>query len=122
MIAVLASNASISLKSFFSNPFTTIHFQFFPALRLFPTIPLLPLTHITLLLTTDKPRRLVLMPVFSTSTEGRIFLCGNASIKNPFKNNRRNRKKGFLRLVIRIVFRKILNYLRTRYPVQQNQE
>ena len=53
MIAVFASNASISLKSFFSKPFTVIHFQFLPAFELLPTTPLLPLTQTTLLFTTD---------------------------------------------------------------------
>src|SRR3990170_6760044 len=70
MIAVLASKASISRKSVFSNPFTFIHFQFLPALVLFPTIPLLPLTQIILSFTTLNPRRLVLVPDVNTSTVG----------------------------------------------------
>src|SRR5215204_3427504 len=92
MIAILASKASISLKSLFSNPFTTIHFQFFPALELFPTIPLLPLTHTTLLLITDNPRILVFTPVLSISTFGKAFLCEKTVVvmtreKHKIKND-----------------------------------
>src|SRR5436190_17949629 len=92
MIAVFASNASISRKSFFSNPLTVIHFQFFPALELFPTIPLLPLTHTTLLFTTDNPRMLVFTSVLSISTFGEVFLwektvAAIASKKHKIKND-----------------------------------
>src|SRR5665647_1568933 len=55
MIAVFLSNASISLKSVFSNPFTIIHFHVWPPSILFPTVPLLPLTHRILLSTTLYP-------------------------------------------------------------------
>ena len=91
--AVLASKASISLKSVFSKPFTFIHFQFFPALVLFPTVPLLPLTHITLSFTTLKPRRLVLLPEVNTSTTGS---CAKASAETSEKNKVRRRLSFFI--------------------------
>src|SRR4030095_17063097 len=71
--AVVASKASISRKSFFSNPFTVNHFQFFPPLVVLPTVPLLPLTQTTLSFTTLIPRKLVLVPDVSNSTTGQCF-------------------------------------------------
>src|ERR1043165_9784294 len=61
------SNASISLKSFFSKPVTVIHVHVLPPSKVFPTVPLLPLTQTTLSFTTLRPRRLVLVPEVSTS-------------------------------------------------------
>ena len=68
--AVTASKASISLKSFFSKPFTVIHFHVLPPLFVLPTVPLLPLTQATLSFTTLNPRRLVLAPEVRISTTG----------------------------------------------------
>src|SRR5689334_15833397 len=77
--AVTASNASISRKSIFSKPFTVNHFQFFPPFVVFPTVPLLPLTHAMLSLTTESPRRLVFVPDVTSSTHGKLFCASQLS-------------------------------------------
>src|ERR1044071_4921384 len=105
MMAVFASNASISRKSFFSKPFTVIHFQFLPALELLPTMPLLPLTHITLLFTTDKPRIFVVNPECSISTFGKAFLWENIFMEKQIKKDKRKKKMVFLRSIIGYYFK-----------------
>src|SRR5256885_11226848 len=96
-MALLASNASISLKSVFSKPFTINHFQSLPPLVDLPIVPLLPLTQITWLLTTLKPRRDVLVPDVKTCTMGSFWALPDDC------NNKRGNKNINIRAILFIV-------------------
>src|SRR6266487_2447340 len=102
--AVAASNASMSRNSFFSKPFTVIHFQFFPALVVLPTVPLLPLTQTTLSFTTLKPRKLVLVPEVSISIAGKC-LCAFSDVTVRNEKEKENKIRVLKGLIILLLIR-----------------
>src|SRR6476660_6401534 len=86
--AVVASKASMSRKSAFSNAFTWNHFQDFPPLVDLPTVPLVPLTQRILSLTTLSPRMEVLVPDVRVSILGTAFCAQDNAVEKTKKERR----------------------------------